>query len=76
MDMPELIIKNIIHDAASDFVGDAARRIFIKGVEVNTDTIIECLTDLLTLAEVKGDKKKSLLLSLAIKEVQSHVGNK
>ncbi|WP_447879255.1 hypothetical protein [Serratia fonticola] len=76
MDISEKVIKDIIHDAAADLVADAARRIFSKGVEVNTDTITECLVDLLTLANVKGDKKKSLLLSLAIKEVQSHTGTK
>ncbi|AHG23002.1 hypothetical protein Z042_23260 [Chania multitudinisentens RB-25] len=76
MDMSEKVIKDIIHDAAADLVADAARRIFNKGVEVNTYTIIECLVDDLTFSEIKDDKKKSLILSLAIKEVQSHIGNK
>ncbi len=76
MDISEKVIKDIVHDAAADLVADAARRIFSNGVEVNPDTITECLVDLLTLADVKGDKKKSLLLSLAIKEVQSHTGTK
>lgn len=76
MESSEQVIKEIIHDSAADLVADAARRIFNKGVEVSTDTIIECLVDDLTFSEIKSDKKKSLLLSLAIKEVQSHVGNK
>ncbi|WP_099062398.1 hypothetical protein [Serratia sp. BW106] len=76
MDSSEQIINEIIQQNVDAIIGDAVQRIFRKRVEVNTETLLECLADQITLYQVKGDKKKSFLLSLAIKQIESNHGNK
>ncbi|HDV7159125.1 TPA: hypothetical protein ACVEY8_000650 [Yersinia enterocolitica] len=57
-------------DHASHLVGDAARRIFMAGEIINSDTLTECLVDDLTLAQVKKEKYKVAALELALQSIQ------
>ncbi|NWA70867.1 hypothetical protein HX775_02905 [Serratia proteamaculans] len=76
MDTSEQIITEIIQQDVNEIIGNAAQCVFKNKIEVNTDTLLECLADQITLYQVKGDKKKSFLLSLAIKQIESNHGNK
>ncbi|MEB2704092.1 hypothetical protein VC191_09830 [Citrobacter koseri] len=58
-----------------DIIGKAARRIYIRGYEINHDTLKECLVGWLQEAQNEGNEPLSSLIVSALNNLNRNKGN-
>lgn len=59
---------------AQEIIATGATRIFMTGVEINHDTMMEYLNDRLTFAQISENKQLETSLRIAIEMVENNKG--